>query len=152
VELKRPSLIVGRKEIDQLEDYVNAMVSQPDFINTSTFWNFYLVTSEYDNVVKERVTQKERPIGLFLDKPNHKVWVKTWAELIRDCENRLDFVQEKLQIDVSTEEIMQRIAQLKASILRLDAEKLPATPALSAAVTLSSDDLFSHAESEATLN
>jgi hypothetical protein len=123
IELKRPSLSVGRREIDQLEDYVTAMVSQPDFINTSTFWNFYLVTSEYDEIVKERVTQKDRPVGLFLDKPNHRVWVKTWAQLIRDCESRLDFIQEKLQIDVSGEEILERIAQLKASILKVDLER-----------------------------
>ncbi len=118
IELKRPSLVVGRREVDQLEDYVNAILSQPDFINTSTFWNFYLITGEYDAVVKERVTQKERPVGLYLDKPNHKVWVKTWAELIRDCESRLDFVQQKLQIEVSVEEIMDRIAQLTHLIHR----------------------------------
>jgi uncharacterized small protein (DUF1192 family) len=128
VELKRPSLVVGRKELDQLEDYLNAILAQPDFINTSTFWNFYLVSGEYDNVVKERVTQKERPVGLYLDKANHKVWVKTWAELIRDCENRLNFVQEKLQIEVSVEEIMERIAQLKASILKIEPERPSTSP------------------------
>ena len=123
VELKRPSINVGRKELDQLEDYVNAMLAQPDFINTSTFWNFYLVTGEYDPVVKERVTQKDRPVGLFLDKPNHKVWVKSWAELIRDCEGRLEFIQKKLQIQVSADEIETRISQLKASILKFDAPR-----------------------------
>jgi hypothetical protein len=122
IELKRPSLSVGRKEIDQLEDYVTAMVSQPDFVNTSTFWNFYLITSEYDDIVRERITQKDRPVGLFLEKPNHRVWVKTWAELIRDCESRLDFIQEKLQIEVSDEEISERIAQLRVSILKVDLE------------------------------
>jgi hypothetical protein len=82
VELKRPSITVGRKELDQLEDYVNAILAQPDFVQTSTAWNFYLVSGTYDDVVKERITQKDRPAGLFLDKPNHKVWVKSWAELI----------------------------------------------------------------------
>lgn len=123
VELKRPSLVVGRKQLDQLEDYVNAILGQPDFISTSTFWNFYLVSGEYDDVVKERITQKERPVGLYLDKPNHRVWVKSWAELIRDCESRLDFVQEKLRIDVSAEEIEVRIAQLKSSILKVESSK-----------------------------
>ena len=118
LELKRPSLKVGRKQLDQLEDYVNAIKGQPDFINTSTFWNFFIVTGEYDDAVKERVTQSGRPVGLFLDKDTHKVWVKTWAELIRECEGRLRFVQERLQIEVSAEEIEKRIAQLKASILR----------------------------------
>lgn len=122
VELKRPSLVVGRKELDQLEDYVNAILAQPDFIGTSTFWNFYLVSGEYDPVVKERITQKNWPVGLYLDKPNHRVWVKSWAELIRDAESRLQFIQEKLQIEVTAEEIGERIAQLKTSILRVGAE------------------------------
>ena len=120
IELKRPSLIVGRKEMDQLEDYVSVILAQPDFINTSTNWNFYLVTSDYDSVVKERITQKGRPHGLFIDKPNHKVWVKSWAELIRDCEARLKFIQDQLQIEVSAEEIQERIAKLKASVLKSD--------------------------------
>lgn len=123
-----PSLMVSRKELDQLEDYVNAILMQPDFINTSTFWNFYLVSSDYDDVVKERITQKERPVGLYLDKPNHKVWVKSWAELIRDCECRLEFVQEKLQIEVSAEEIVERISQLKSSILKVETEVQPQPP------------------------
>lgn len=124
VELKRPSLVIGRKELDQLEDYVNALLAQPDFVNTSTFWNFYLVSGEYDSVVAERITQKDRPVGLFLDKPNHKVWVKSWAELIRESEGRLDFVQEKLQIQVTDAEIEDRISKLKSSILKSDAENL----------------------------
>lgn len=133
VELKRPSLVVGREELDQLEDYVNALLAQPDYINTSTFWNFFLVTTEYDDVVKERVTQKDRQVGVFLDKPNHRVWVKTWAELVRECEGRLDFIQKKLQVEVSATEIEERIAQLKAVILKaevhsetLDGTKKPA--------------------------
>jgi hypothetical protein len=73
VELKRPSLVIGRKELDQLEDYVNALLAQPDFLNTSTFWNFFVVGTEYDDVVRERITQKDWPVGLLIDKPNHKV-------------------------------------------------------------------------------
>lgn len=118
IELKRPSLTIGRKEADQLEDYVNAIRTQPDFHNTSTFWNFYLVTGEYDDAVRERITQKDRPEGILLEKPTHVVWVKTWSELIRDCEARLHFIAEKLQIEVTTEEIEGRIAQLKASIMK----------------------------------
>ena len=121
IELKRPSLTIGRKELDQLEDYVNSILAQPDFVNTSTHWNFYLVTSEYDGVVKERITQENRAVGLFIDKPNHKVWVKSWAELLRDAESRLKFVQDQLRIEVSAEEIETRIAELKASVLKTEA-------------------------------
>jgi hypothetical protein len=125
VELKRPSLEIGRKEVDQLEDYVNAILAQPDFINTSTQWNFFLVTTKYDDVVKERITQEKRPVGLFIDKPNHKVWIKSWSELIRDCDARLKFMQEKLRIEVSADEIQERIAKLKASVLKMDVAEPP---------------------------
>ena len=128
VELKRPSIVVGRKELDQLEDYVNAIIGQPDFVSASTFWNFYLVSSELDPVVTERVTQKDRPFGLFLDKPNHRVWVKSWAELIREGESRLAFVQERLQVDVSAELIDERISKLKLSILKVQPEQDSAKP------------------------
>ncbi len=118
IELKRPSLVIGRKELDQLEDYVTTILGQPDFVNTSTTWNFYLVSSEYDAVVKERITQDDRPMGLMTDKPNYKVWIKSWSEIIRDCESRLKFVQDNLRIEVSTEEIQDRIAKLKSSVLK----------------------------------
>ena len=117
VELKRPSLVVGRKELNQLHDYVNALKAQSDFANTDTFWHFYLVTGEYSDLIKDDVVQVNRPPGLVSDNANSKVWVKTWAEIIRDSEARLNFVQEKLQIDVSDAEIEQQIKRLKSSFL-----------------------------------
>ncbi|MDE0924673.1 MAG: hypothetical protein OSA96_16980, partial [Aurantimonas coralicida] len=105
-----------------------AILGQPDFLGTSTFWNFYLVSGEYDDNVKERITQKDRAFGLFLDKPNHRVWVKSWADLILDAENRLDFIQTKLQIEVTAEEISERIAQLKNSVLRVSSDTQTPAP------------------------
>jgi hypothetical protein len=64
IELKRPSLTIGRKELDQLEDYVTTILAQPDFINTSTTWNFYIVTSEYDDVIKQRITQDSQTMPM----------------------------------------------------------------------------------------
>jgi Histidine kinase-, DNA gyrase B-, and HSP90-like ATPase len=123
IELKRPSLVVGRKELDQLEDYVTTLLSQPDFINTPTTWNFYLVSTEYDGIVKERITQDGRPVGLATEKSNYKVWVKSWSEIIRDCDSRLKFVQDNLRIEVSAEEIQDRIASLKSSVLKSASSK-----------------------------
>jgi hypothetical protein len=128
VELKRPSLKIGRDEIDQLEDYVNAIKKQPDFAHTSTYWNFYLVTSEYDDSVEGRVRQKDRPVGLYLEEDNSRVWVKTWSQLIHECESRFRFIQDKLRIEVSGAEIEDRIAALKASIVKGDPGKVVPFP------------------------
>jgi hypothetical protein len=124
VELKRPSLKIGRTELDQLEDYVNALKGQPDFARTDTYWNFYLVTGEYDPSIADRITQKDRPVGLFLEKENSRVWVKTWSELIRECEGRHRFIQDKLRVEVSGEEIEERIAVLRTSFQRGQTAKI----------------------------
>ena len=125
LELKRPSLKVGRKEVDQLEDYVNALVAQPDYVSATTTWNFFLVTTEYDDLVKRRISQENRPYGVLIDSPHYRVWVKTWAEIIGECESRLKFVQDRLQIEVSAEEIAERIAQLKKSVLKTPDDEVP---------------------------
>ena len=128
IELKRPSLTIGRKEADQLEDYVNAIRQQPDFRDTSTFWHFFLVTGEYDDYVRARITQTGRPHGILLQNEGSVVWIKTWSQVIRECEARLHFITQKLQIEVSDEQIEERIAQLKASILKEEPKPDP-TPA-----------------------
>ena len=76
------------------------------------------MTGEYDEAVSERITQSNRPVGLLLDKPTHRVWVKSWGEVVRECEARLHFISDKLQIEVKDSEIEERIRSLKSSILR----------------------------------
>lgn len=113
VELKRPSLKLGRKELDQVEDYVNAIREEPEFLHTDTSWNFFLVASEFDPEIESRIYQKDRPHGLFLNGENFQFWIKTWAEVVRENEARLQFVQQKLQVEVSDTEIEDRIKQLQ---------------------------------------
>lgn len=118
IELKRPLLKLGRKELDQVEDYVNAIRSEPEFLNTDTTWNFYLVASEFEDEIHSRIYQKDRPHGLFLNGDNFQFWVKTWAEIVRENEARLRFVQQKLQVEVSDTEIESRIAELQQLVVR----------------------------------
>lgn len=118
IELKRPSLTIGRKELDQIEDYARTLRNQADFAHTDTSWHFFLVTGEYDDAVKARINQLNRPVGLADDSPNSKVWVKSWAEIIRDCEGRMHFIQDKLRVEISDSEIEDRIASLKKSMTR----------------------------------
>ncbi|RPF71668.1 ATP-binding protein [Aurantiacibacter spongiae] len=118
IELKRPLLKLGRKELDQVEDYVNAIRQEVEFTHTDTSWNFFLVASEFETDIHSRIYQKDRPHGLFLHGDNFKFWIKTWAEVVRENEARLQFVQKKLQVEVSDEEIEQRIADLRQLVVK----------------------------------
>jgi hypothetical protein len=118
VELKRPKVDIGRDEFDQIEDYANTLINQPEYENTSTSWNFFLMTTGVKQDQMHRITQEGRPPGLFLDLGRAKVWVKRWGEVLRLAEARLKFVQDVLKVQVTDEEIDQRVAEVKSSLLR----------------------------------
>ena len=118
VELKRPLLSLGRKELDQVEDYVNAIRDDPEFLHTNTTWNFFLIATEFKPEIHGRIYQKDRPAGLVQVGENYELWVKTWAEITRENEARLQFVQDKLSVEVSDVEIEARIAELRQIVLR----------------------------------
>lgn len=118
VELKKPGITISRKELDQVEDYATSLVNQPDYSHTETKWTFFLVTSEYDETVANRISQRDREPGLFQNGENYEIWVKTWGEIVRECEARLSFIQEKLNIQVTDTEIDAHITALSESILK----------------------------------
>lgn len=123
IELKRPSITLSRKELGQVEDYLMALKDQPDFRNTDTTWTLFLVGGEYDDFVKTKITQSDRPAGMYYQGINSKIWVKNWAEIIRECEGRLKFIQDQLDIIVAQDEIERRITELKAAVLKTDREQ-----------------------------
>lgn len=118
IELKRPKTAVGRREFDQIEDYAKTLIAQPEYKDTSTVWNFFLITTDIEEDSIHRVTQNDRPPGLFLDLHRAKVWVKRWGEVLRVAEARLQFVQDHLKVEVTNEDIDARVEALKSSILR----------------------------------
>ena len=79
---------------------MNAIQTQPDFAHTETFSNFFLVTDEYNETVTGRITQSGKCVGLVLDKPTYKIWVKTWGAIVRERGARLRFITEILQFEV----------------------------------------------------
>lgn len=118
IELKRPSLVLSKKELDQVEEYLLSLSKQDDFRNTDTSWTLYLVGGSCDETVQARITQSGRAVGLAYEQSNAKVWVKTWAEVIRENEGRFRFIQDELQIGIEDQEIENRIAQLRSSVLK----------------------------------
>lgn len=115
VELKRPSVRGDRKVLNQITDYALALSTQPAFAHTDTHWTFFLVVGEYDDTVEQSITQDGREVGIAVKQPNYTVWVKCWSEIIRDCRARLQYIQDRLQVQVSDEEINARLRHLQSS-------------------------------------
>lgn len=106
VEIKRPTSILSREELNQIEDYTRAVTSDNQFDFDSTEWNFFLIGNDVDEYVHDRSHQPNKPKGLALELPdrNARVWVKRWSTLISDARHRLKFVKEQLEYDPSTDD------------------------------------------------
>ena len=113
VELKRPSKKVDTGVRGQIESYAQAVVSDPRFTDTKTRWNFLAVSVELDSVVKMSANQRDRAPGLIVDNPdmNLRVWVKPWAQIIREAKGRLTQFQKELQYSVDAETALNHIRQ-----------------------------------------
>lgn len=108
VELKRPKYPLDDKSLSQIKSYAFAIAEDERFRDTHTRWSFWLVSNDMTASVRHQSNQKNLPPGLAHDdaESNIRIWVKTWAELLSDCEGRLKFFQEQLQFRADREDAL----------------------------------------------
>ena len=98
VELKSPSVILGMKEYGQIHEYATAVLGNPRFYNSETYWEFWLLGNEFDSSLTRLVEeQTDRQPGLAASGDNYSVWVLPWSRLIEDHRRRLLFMKEALE-------------------------------------------------------
>jgi hypothetical protein len=108
VELKRPTVKVGSKEITQVKEYAYAIAGDERFRHLKTRWNFWVISNDLDGFAQRETRQKDKPRGQVSITPTDdggqiEVWVKSWSEILTECNARLRFVQDHLQANVSKE-------------------------------------------------
>jgi hypothetical protein len=114
VELKRPKVKIGSKELDQTIDYAKSVANDPQFKNTETIWRFWAVSNELDVRAEERARQKDKPVGLVHDDTvfNMQVWAMSWGTLIEQCNRRLHWVKEQLSYAPTDEDARNHLSRL----------------------------------------
>lgn len=109
VELKAPDVTAGRREVDQVEDYANAILSNPAFASDSATWDFILVVTDYDDLVRRRIPG-DIELGLYHDPPKEagqplvRGYVRRWRDILDENQRRLKFVADALEHDPSITE------------------------------------------------
>ena len=98
VELKRPKVKIDAKATAQIESYAFAVADDERFRAVPANWVFWAVSSDMDEVVARKVSQKNRANGILFEDEEQRItiWVKTWSQVINDCKARLRFFEEKL--------------------------------------------------------
>jgi hypothetical protein len=119
IELKRPSVVVGADEIEQIKKYAFQVIADERFSKTEVHWDFWLICNEMDGYA-ENDLRNYRPAapGLLYDnRVGVRIWLRTWAEVIADGEHRLKFVQGALDYLPDDDSALQYLRDAHAKYL-----------------------------------
>ncbi len=111
VELKRPSVRVGRKQLQQIRDYAAAIVDDPQFRGVDVKWKFFLVTYETHPEIRRQIRQEGWLPGMADNQPEYEIWVKTWGELFHAADKRLSFFRDQLSYEATDERVTQYLRE-----------------------------------------
>ena len=103
IELKRPTLKLTKKEVDQIEDYALTVSENPLFDKSKTKWKFILLGREFDNYVVNRLKNRTQGEGNFYNSEDGSVSISIlkWSSLIQDNKFKYEFLRKKLNHQLS---------------------------------------------------
>ncbi|MGI9001749.1 MAG: ATP-binding protein [Pseudonocardia sp.] len=110
VELKAPDITIGRTELNQVEDYANALISNPQFASSTAQWDLILVGTQLDDLATNRIDNDGAELGKFWGPkqlqggPRVTAYVRRWPDVLDENKRRLDFLTRVLQHNPSTAE------------------------------------------------
>lgn len=129
VELKRPSVKIGKKEISQIEDYAFKVASDERFDKSNVQWNFVLLGNCLDDFAMSKCESSDRKFG-HITAGNPNIYVRPWSSVISQAKWRYEFFREQLAFEVSTDD---GLAYLRSKYPQF----LPSTPAAEASESVS---------------
>jgi len=105
VELKKPKLDAGFTEKTQIESYATKVAKDRRFPKDKTRWKFILVTKDIKSEIEPLLKQKNRKYGHIAEGDNYDVFVLTWGDIITEAKIRLNYIKEKLSINLLDDEL-----------------------------------------------
>lgn len=90
VELKRPTITIGKKQFSQIEDYLGFIVNEDRFNSQLRNWKFYIVGKSVDEYIKGLYENQKNKGKKFLVQSikNYEIFALTWDDLFKIFENR----------------------------------------------------------------
>ena len=103
VELKRPTVKIGSKEISQVKQYAFAIAEDERFESLATRWTFWVISNAFGPTGKHEARQSDRPFGQVYKTENIVIWCKTWAEVLEAAKSRMRFFGDSLEANIDKE-------------------------------------------------
>jgi hypothetical protein len=103
VELKRPSVIIGKSQYDQIEEYIRIIIKEPKFASDLRQWKLFLVGKEVDDWIIDRYDSQKSKGKRFLVESvrNYEIYALKWDDLFKIFDIRHKHLIEKLEFKQS---------------------------------------------------
>ena len=105
IEIKRASKTLGKKEYDQIEGYMEKILTESLCNGNNQYWEFYLIGKDYDKHIEGKIetaqNHGEKDKGLCHNTSGGKVkiYVRKWSDILEaEWGHKMKFLREKLQI------------------------------------------------------
>ncbi|WOD43176.1 ATP-binding protein [Hwangdonia lutea] len=118
VELKRPSVVIGKEQYRQIEDYMNFIMSENQFNSQLREWKFIIVGTTVDDYIDGLYKSQEVKAKRFLVHAIDRceIYAMTWDDLFKQYRNRHKNLVNQLEFKDSIKE------ELKAKDINFDKE------------------------------
>lgn len=99
VELKRPSVIIGKEQFSQVEDYLRFIKNEPNFNSQLRKWKFILIGKKVDDFIESKYeSQKDKGKRYLVEGiKNYEIYAMTWDDIFRIFESRHKHLIDKLE-------------------------------------------------------
>lgn len=104
VELKRPTVTIGKEQFRQIEDYVDLIKGEECFNSQLRTWKFFVVSNKVDDYVKDqyKAFQDKNKRFLVHIKDQFEIYAMTWDDVFMLFEIKHRFLLDKLDFDKKT--------------------------------------------------
>lgn len=105
IELKRPTLTLKKKELDQIEDYAMTVAENPLFDKSTTKWRFILLGQDFDDYVVRRLSNRTQGDGNLYNSEDGSIAISVlkWSTIIQDNKFKYEFLRKKLNYELSND-------------------------------------------------
>lgn len=98
IELMRPTLALGKEELDQIEDYAMTVTDNPTFDKAVTKWHFILLGQDFKKYVVNKLKNRTQGAGNYYNSEDGSVSISVlkWSSVIQENKFKLEFLRKKL--------------------------------------------------------
>ena len=103
IELKRPVFTLTRKEVDQIDDYAQAVALNPLFDKEKTRWHFILLGQSFNDQVVMKLNNRTQGVGNYFNSEDgtYSISILKWSTIIQENKFKYEYLRKKLNEQLS---------------------------------------------------